>query len=1569
MHISLPHGRRPVAGLTAGLLVSTGLVALTVAMAPGAGAAPPAGVSPIVARSAANVTADGLPTVQIDGVVWTQEVVGNTVYAGGEFANARPAGAAPGTQLTPRNNLLAYDLTTGNLVTSFAPSMNAEVKAITVSPDGSRVYVGGNFTQANGVNRFRIAAYSTSTGALLTSFTPSLDAAVYSISATNDAVYVGGSFSNANGVPRSRLAAFSPTNGALLAWAPSADAAVNAIQVTPSGSKVIVGGSFQKINGAAAYGLGAIDPSGALVPWAANQVVQDGGSTAAVLNLSTDGTSIFSSSYVFGSGGNFEGNMSADPETGTINYLADCHGDTYGTFASGDVLYSVSHQHYCTNIGGFPDTNPRNRWFRSTAFTNHATGTVQTNGQPGGGYGNFAGQPSPSLINWLPDMTAGAYTGQNQAAWSVAGNSQYVVEGGEFPRVNGVAQQGLVRFAIPSIAPKKQGPVLSAANVKLSTLPISGNTVRVTWASNYDRDDLDLTYTLTRNGVPIYTTTKRSLQWVPATMGFFDTGLQPNTTYTYRVRILDSDGNNPASNNIPATTLASGGPANGPYVNDVLAAGANHFWRLDQSTGATLDFDRAGFDDQTINSGVTAGTAGAINDSDTASTFNGTTTGFAAPSTPAVAGPDVFTESAWFSTTSTGGGKIVGFGNANTGTSTSYDRHLYMDAAGHVNFGVYRGASFIVTTPNTYRDGGYHQAVGTLSPEGMKLYIDGKLIGTNTGTTTGQPYNGYWRIGGDTSWSGNSFFNGKIDDVAIFPTALTLSQIRQQYIDSGRSIVGGTAPADTYGSTVWNDSPSAYYRLDETTGTTAVDLSGNLNDGTYRGTTTKNVASPVSAPAKAVTFNGINGTISSGQQVAAPSVYSEEVWFKTNSISGGKLIGFGNSQTGNSTSYDRHVYMLSSGKLVFGTHTGALNLATSAASYNDNKWHHTVATQGPDGMTLYVDGQIVATNPQTGAEAVSGYWRIGGDNLAGWGANGSYFAGTLDEAAVYNSELTVAQVRAHYEASPASVNALPTAAFTSTPTGATVAFNGTGSSDPDGTIAGYSWTFGDGGTSIQSAPSHTYVTSGTYQVKLTVTDNRGGTNSVTKSVTVNVPTNQSPTAVFSATPTNLSVAFDSTGTGDPDGTIATYAWDFGDGGTSGAVSPTHVYGGPGTYSVTLTVTDNQGAPNSVTHSVTVSEPANVSPTAAFTATPSGLSVGFDGTGSVDSDGTIAGYAWTFGDGGTSTAASPTHVYPDAGTYPVQLTVTDNRGGSDSVTHNVTTTLPANVKPTAAFTATPSGLSVGFDGTGSVDSDGTIASYAWDFGDGATSAAVSPTHLYTEGTYTVTLTVTDNRGGTDTATKIIPVTDAIAKDDFARTATGGWGPSDFGGPWTVSSGASSFSVNGSQGLVRLSAPGVGPLALLNGVSAVNVNEVVDASLDKAAAGNGTTVTLLARRNGTSDYRLRLKFLTGGIVHLAWSKVVSGVETTGSEVNVTGLTYTPGDVLRVRFQVTGNGTTTTLQGKVWLASAAEPAAWRISATDTAPTLQGAGAVGLLTNLGSTAPNAPVVVTYDNYAVRLP
>ena len=117
---------RRAASLIAAAATVVGALAVPAAFGAGpAAAATPSGLPPIAQRSAQGVTADGLPTVQIDGVVWSVAVVGNTVYAGGSFANARPAGAAPGTSLTPRSNLLSFDLTTGNLNTSFAPSLNA----------------------------------------------------------------------------------------------------------------------------------------------------------------------------------------------------------------------------------------------------------------------------------------------------------------------------------------------------------------------------------------------------------------------------------------------------------------------------------------------------------------------------------------------------------------------------------------------------------------------------------------------------------------------------------------------------------------------------------------------------------------------------------------------------------------------------------------------------------------------------------------------------------------------------------------------------------------------------------------------------------------------------------------------------------------------------------------------------------------------------------------------------------------------------------------------------------------------------------------------------------------------------------------------------------------------------------------------------------------------------------------------------------------------------------------------------------------------------------------------------
>ena len=157
----------------------------------------------------ATVSADALPTWQINGVVWTQVMIGNIVYAGGEFTAARPAGAAAGASQTSRRNLLAYDITTGKLVTSFVPgAFNGAVRALAVSPDKKTLYVGGAFSKVGSSTRGYFAALDPRTGGLR-GMAPKFNTRVNAISATSAAVYVGGWFTSVSGQARGRLAAVS----------------------------------------------------------------------------------------------------------------------------------------------------------------------------------------------------------------------------------------------------------------------------------------------------------------------------------------------------------------------------------------------------------------------------------------------------------------------------------------------------------------------------------------------------------------------------------------------------------------------------------------------------------------------------------------------------------------------------------------------------------------------------------------------------------------------------------------------------------------------------------------------------------------------------------------------------------------------------------------------------------------------------------------------------------------------------------------------------------------------------------------------------------------------------------------------------------------------------------------------------------------------------------------------------------------------------------------------------------------------------------------------------------------
>ncbi len=1236
------------------------------------------------------VSSDALATVQIDGVVWDQVIVGKTVYAGGQFSNARPAGAAAGTGNVPRSNLLAYNIETGALVNSFNHVLNGEVKTVAASPDGTRLYVGGQFTTVDGVARYRVAAFDTATGALVTNFNPGTNTTVQSIVATDSTVYIGGNFTSIGGQARVRAAAVSASTGAVLPFAPVAEGGrVRAMVVSPDGSKVILGGSFTTLNGSGnpGYGLGAVDSTtGALLPWNANDIIRNAGVKAAIYSLASDGDSVYGSGYHFGEGGTLEGAFRADWANGDIVWVEDCHGDTYSVAITTNALYTASHSHYCGNSGGFPQTSPTWTIQRAMAWSKSLSGRVITPDPYG--YYNFAGTPVPKLLNWWPDINVGTFTGASQGAWDVTANDDYVLYGGEFTRVNGKPMQGLVRFTTKSKAPNTDGPRLTGANFVPTAVSLVAGTARLSWTANYDRDNQYLTYDVIRDGqsaTPVHRTVAGSrIWWDRPTMGFVDRGLVPGSTHTYRLRATDPFGNTVVGDSVSVTIAA--GDAVTPYARAVIDDGAASYWRLGEEQGSAA-YDWAGFSDAVTGSGVTRGTAGAIaGDSNAASTFSGDGTGLVATQS-AIQGPDSFAIEAWFRTTSTTGGKIVGFGNAATGDSSNYDRHVYMDAAGRVVFGVYPGGSRTIESAQGLNDGEWHQVVANLGPTGMQLFIDGVRVAQRSDTTFGQPYSGYWRIGGDSTWGGDNYFDGVIDDVAIYSQPLTASVVDSHRVLSGRASVIPSAPADAYGAAVFTDAPELYWRLGESSGSSAADTMGAGNTGVYQGGVAGGATGAVMGTSNtATTFDGVSGTVASARQYSNPQVYSVEAWFKTRSSRGGKIIGFGNAASGNSSAYDRHVYLQDDGRVVFGVYTGALETITSAARFNDDSWHHVVATQSGAGLRLYLDGELSGTNPTTSAQGYDGHWRVGGDVT--WGSSSNYLDGTIDEVAVYGAALDAQAVARHWSLGSGRVaNTPPSAAFTSTTTDLTVMTDASSSIDTDGTIASYTWDFGDGSSATGATAAHSYVNAGSYTVTVTVTDDDGATNSASRSVTATAP-NTAPVASFTSRVANLDVAVDATASTDGDGAVAGYAWQFGDGATATGAAASHSYAASGDYTITLAVTDDDGATSITTSVVTVTAPppVNLPPVASFATTATDLAASFDGSASSDSDGTVTAWSWSFGDGSSATGRTASHTFPAAGTYPVTLTVTDDDGASHQFVRQVTVTAPV---PPATAIATDS----------------------------------------------------------------------------------------------------------------------------------------------------------------------------------------------------------------------------------------------------------------------------------------
>lgn len=261
-------------------------------------------------------------------------------------------------------------------------------------------------------------------------------------------------------------------------------------------------------------------------------------------------------------------------------------------------------------------------------------------------------------------------------------------------------------------------------------------------------------------------------------------------------------------------------------------------------------------------------------------------------------------------------------------------------------------------------------------------------------------------------------------------------------------------------------------------------------------------------------------------------------------------------------------------------------------------------------------------------------------------------------------------------------------------------------------------------------------------------------------------------------------------------------------------------------------------------------------------------------------------------------------------------------------------------------------------------DGQAEPAGWQF-DATTSAAAVQTagavalRAYTRST-NVPITVRF-----DDYSVVAPVS-AIASDSFSRTTANAWGSADTGGSYTLEGAAAAFSVGSGSGSMRLGASGATRLAYLPATAGADVDARVRVTADKLLNGGNWYAYLVLRRQAAASLQPKIIVATNGTVSVQAGQLVNGKETSlGTAVVVPGLAFNPGSFIWIRAQVTGSNPTT-IRVKAWADGMAEPANWQFSATTSAASVQTSGAVGLRAYMGSQVTNAPLVVTFDDFAV---
>jgi PKD repeat protein len=417
-----------------------------------------------------------------------------------------------------------------------------------------------------------------------------------------------------------------------------------------------------------------------------------------------------------------------------------------------------------------------------------------------------------------------------------------------------------------------------------------------------------------------------------------------------------------------------------------------------------------------------------------------------------------------------------------------------------------------------------------------------------------------------------------------------------------------------------------------------------------------------------------------------------------------------------------------------------------------------IFNQGPTGQVITFDGSGSRASP--GHNLVAFAWNFGD----GTTANGVTVTHSYSQPGNYVVTLTVTDDQGLTAEATQAVQfqQLPPIPIIGGPSqgtvGDSVTFDGSPSIANTGIIVAYEWNFGDGTTANGVTVDHTYDQPGRYRVVLTTINSAGLSASADHDIRIE----GQPTAIINA-PSRGQVGQVITfyGSSSKTGDIVSFAWNFGDGTYANGQTVTHVYAQPGSFVVTLTVTDRRGLSDTATQTIYISQVLQA-PTAIIQATnqgPAGQPVTFDGNGSTPGSGQIVSYAWSFGDGATASGPVVTHVYAQPGTYTIVLNVTNSNNLTAAATETIAIGQAAQ-PPTAAINAPAQGTEgqpVTFDGSGSTPGSGQIVRYEWRFGDGAAGSGATVSHTYARaGNYTVTLRVTNSSNLNATATHTIAI---------------------------------------------------------------------------------------------------------------------------------------------------------------------------------------------------------------------